>query len=72
MLETASKRFTRNVRNFVKDRSSNEIILEEDRLGSDKRKDVVMGISRPVSNVCTVPSVRRRPYQWMRDGFERM
>lgn len=57
--ETSIKQLTRNVRELVNHWSWYKATGEEDRLSSRVRKGKMMGISRSVIHVRTLPSVER-------------
>lgn len=58
-MDTATKQVIRNVRNFVNHRFREKAILEEDRLGSEGRRESMLQLSRTASSVWALPSVRR-------------
>lgn len=59
-VDTAAKRLTENLKNFVKHCSREKVIVEEHGLGTEGRIDTVMGMSTTALNVLTLPSMRKK------------
>lgn len=58
-METATKKLIEKVRNFLRHRSPEDVLVEKERLGNKEKREAVMSTSRSAINLWPLPLLRK-------------